>query len=269
MRFGWLIIISVLIVLPLESYAFSPLFSIRHFNEQTRVSSSPSPSYGVELASGGSNFQQSCSGSSRNCQTKNITACLTYSQSETCLFVHNNGENTLHVKIVILPARNTIKEVNITSHQTKKVNISSDVDLSSAIALTTSDGDCIITSAAAPPPENHYHKHSSYETYITPINGAYLVFLLLVVGGILTFYKLRTRGRHLEGIQYHELEMGNSAAENMEKNETENWDEDWNDDWDDEKPIKSSTDDHVLVKQANDIPTKLPNSNGRRKECVD
>ncbi|KAD5961550.1 hypothetical protein E3N88_13023 [Mikania micrantha] len=192
---------------------------------KNRVSSSPSPSYGVELASGGSNFQQSCSGSSRNCQTKNITACLTYSQS--------------------------------------------DVDLSSAIALTTSDGDCIITSAAAPPPENHYHKHSSYETYITPINGAYLVFLLLVVGGILTFYKLRTRGRHLEGIQYHELEMGNSAAENMEKNETENWDEDWNDDWDDEKPIKSSTDDHVLVKQANDIPTKLPNSNGRRKECVD
>ncbi|KAD5961392.1 hypothetical protein E3N88_12865 [Mikania micrantha] len=236
---------------------------------KNRVSSSPSPSYGVELASGGSNFQQSCSGSSRNCQTKNITACLTYSQSETCLFVHNNGENTLHVKIVILPARNTIKEVNITSHQTKKVNISSDVDLSSAIALTTSDGDCIITSAAAPPPENHYHKHSSYETYITPINGAYLVFLLLVVGGILIFYKLMTRGRHLEGIQYHELEMGNSAAENMEKNETENWDEDWNDDWDDEKPIKSSTDDHVLVKQANDIPTKLPNSNGRRKECVD
>ncbi|KAI3809197.1 hypothetical protein L1987_25167 [Smallanthus sonchifolius] len=258
-------IITVLIVLPLQSYALSPLYAFRHLYEQTNVSPSPSP------ASGGSSFQQSCSRASGSCQLKNITACLTYSQTEICLFVLNNGENRQHVKIMILPAKNTIKEINITSHQIEKINISSGVDLSSAIALTTNDGDCVINTAAtaAPPPENHFQKYSSYGTYITPANGAYLVILLLIIGGILTFFKLRTRGRHLEGVPYHELEMGNSTVLNMEEDETENWDQDWDDQWDNEKPAKSGGDDHALVKQANDLITKLPNSNGRKKEWDD
>ncbi|KAK9077979.1 hypothetical protein SSX86_002036 [Deinandra increscens subsp. villosa] len=249
------IIIALLILLPLQSYAFSS----RRLYEQTQVSPSPSPS-------GRSNFEQPCS---RSCQLKNITACLTYSQSETCLFVRNNGEDLQHVKVMILPTRNMIKEINITSHQTEKVNISSIVDLSSAIALTTNDGDCVISAAAAPPLESRYQKDSSYGTYITPINGAYLVFLLLIIGGTLTFFKLRTRGRHLEGVPYHELEMGNSTALKMEENGTENWDEDWNDEWDDEKPVKSGGNNHVLVNQANDLTTKVPKSNGRRKEWDD
>lgn len=146
-----------------------------------------------------------------------------------------------------------------------QVIISSDVDLSSVIALTTNDGDCVISSSAAPPPENHDRKYSSYWTYMTPINGAYLVILLLIIGGTLTFFKLRTWGRHLEGVPYHELEMGNSTGLNVEENETENWDQGWNDEWDDEKPVKS----HVSVKQANGLTTKFPNSNGRKKEWAD
>ncbi|KAJ0558649.1 hypothetical protein HanPSC8_Chr07g0303381 [Helianthus annuus] len=262
MSFRCLFITTLFIVLPLQSYSF------RHLYQQTHVSPSPSPSYG------GSNFEKTCSRASRSCQLKNITACLTYSHSETQLYVYNNGESLQRVKVMILPANNTFMDINITSHQMKTVNISSDVDLSSAIALTTSDGKCLISTAAAPPPENHYQKHTSYGTYITRTNGAYLVILLLIIGGLLTFFKLRTRSRHLDGVPYRELEMRNSTSVNMDEKETENWDQDWDDQWEDEKekPVKSGGDNHVLVKQvkqANDLVTKLPNSNGRKKEWDD
>ncbi|KAI7738685.1 hypothetical protein M8C21_030787 [Ambrosia artemisiifolia] len=254
--FRYYFIITLFILFPIQSYSF------RHLFQQPHISPSPSPSY-----YDGSNL---CSRESRSCHVNNITACLTYgTHSEMCLFVHNNGESLQHVKIRILPANNTIKELNITGYQMKEVNISSDVDLSSALALTTSDGNCVISTAAAPSPENRYQKYSSYGTYITPTNGAYLVILLLIIGGVITFYKLRTRGRHLDGVTYHELEMGNSTSVNMDENETENWDQDWDDQWDDEKPVKSSGDNHVLVKQANELITKLPNSNGRKKEWDD
>ncbi|KAK1421364.1 hypothetical protein QVD17_23638 [Tagetes erecta] len=270
MSFKCLIIFTAFIIMPLQSYTLSPFHSFRHLYEQTPGSPSPSPSYWVKLgASGGLNLSQSCSKASGSCQMKNITACLIYSQTDTCLYLHNNGEKTQHVKIMILPAKDTIKEINITSNQIQKVNISSDVDLSSAIALTTSDGDCVISTAAAPSPENRDHKYSSYWTYMTPINGAYLVILLLIIGGTLTFVKLRTRGRHLKGVPYHELEMGNSTALNVEENETKNWDEDWNDEWDEEKPVKSGGDNHVSVKHANDLIPKVPKSNGRKKEWDD
>ncbi|XP_076884003.1 uncharacterized protein LOC143532991 [Bidens hawaiensis] len=229
-------------------------------------SPSPGPSYRVNL---GSNFQQLCSGASRSCRINNITACFAYSLTETSLFVQNNGETLQRVKVVILPANRTIKEINITSYQMKKVNISSDVDLSSAIALTTSDGDCLINAALAPAPENHYQKYTSYGTYMTPTNGAYLLILVLVIGGVLTYFIFRTRDRHVGVVPYHELEMGNSTVENMEGNETENWDQGWDDQWDDEKVVKSGGDNHVLVKQVNDIVTKLPKSNGRKKEWDD
>nr|GFD02702.1 hypothetical protein CTI12_AA339240 [Tanacetum cinerariifolium] len=158
-------------------------------------------------------------------------------REEACLLVYNNGESPLHVKILILPANNTITDIELLSHHTEKINISSHVDLSSAISVTTSDGDCVIQ-AAAPAPENHRQKYSSYGTYINLANGACLVILLLIIGGIFTFIKLRIRSRHLEGVPYQELEMGNSTALEVEENEKETWDQDWDDGWDDEKPVK-------------------------------
>ncbi|XP_076945660.1 uncharacterized protein LOC143616822 [Bidens hawaiensis] len=200
----------------------------------------------------------------------NITACVAYSLTETSLFVQNNGETLQRVKVTILPANNTLNETNVASHQMIKVNFSSNVDLSSTIALTTIDGDCVINAALAPAPENHYQKYSSYGIYMTPTNGAYLLILVLTIGGVLTYFILRTRDRHVGGVPYHEIEMGNSTVENMEGNETENWDEGWDDQWDDEKVVKSGGDDNrVLVKQVNDSVTKLPKSNGKKKEWDD
>lgn len=240
----------------------------------------------VNIAStGGSNSsQQSCNKASRSCQLKNITACLTYSQTgtheEMSLFVQNNGENPLYVKVMILPANNTIKEIDLQSNQTLKVNISPDVDLSSTIVLNSSDGDCVIhaaAAAAAPAPapalENHYQKYSSYGKYITPTNGAYLVIILLIViGGILTFVKLRTGGRHLDGVRYHELEMGNSTAVsslNVDEDEKENRYQDWDHERGEEKPAKSVGDDLVIVKKTKGLTAKLPNFNRGRKEWDD
>lgn len=269
------LIITVFILLPLESHAFPPLYTFRHVYEQTNVSPSPSPSHGGNLASGGSTFRQFCNGASRSCQLKNITACLIYSQSgsheDICLFVQNNGENPHNVTITILPANKTIGAIDLPSLQLKKINISSDIDLSSTVALKTSNGDCVIRTGA-PPPESHYRKKSSYGTYITPIYGAYLVIILFIIGGILTVFKSRSWGRHLDGVPYHELEMGNSNAvlsPNVKENKKENWDEDWDDEWDDEKPVKSGGENDVIVKHANGSTTKLQNSNGRRKEWND
>ncbi|KAI3690160.1 hypothetical protein L2E82_48135 [Cichorium intybus] len=81
MIFRGLLIIVILTILPLRSYALSPLYSFRNLYEQRNVSPSPSPSHGVHLASGGSNFQQSCNRPSRSCQLKDIATCLTYSQN--------------------------------------------------------------------------------------------------------------------------------------------------------------------------------------------
>lgn len=271
-RWSCLLMVTVFMIItfvPQDSLALSPLYSFRHLDEQTNVSPSPSPSQGVNSASsGGSKLQQSCDTAARSCHHKNITACLTYSQSglreEVCLLVHNNGESPLHVKILILPANNTITDTELPGQHTEKINISSAVDSSSAISLTTSDGDCVIH-AAAPAPENYYEKYSSYGTYINLANGAYLVVMLLIVGGILTFIKLRIRSRHLEGVPYQELEMGNSTTLDVEENEKETWDQDWDDDWGDEKPVKSGNENPIIVEQTN----KLPNSNGRRKERDD
>ncbi|KAL4576065.1 hypothetical protein LXL04_012153 [Taraxacum kok-saghyz] len=255
-----LLIIVILIVLPLQSYALSPLYSFRHLYEQNNVSPSPSPSNGVELASGGSNFQQSCNRASRSCQLKNIAACLTYSQSgphqEIHLIVQNNDKNPLHVKIMILPTNNTIEEIDLPIHQMKKIKISQDIDSNAAISLNSSVGDCVIA------PEANYQK---YPSYITPINGAYFVILLFMIGGTLTFVKRRIRSRHI----YHELEMENSTALSSLENGTENWDQDWDDDWGDKKNVKSGDQDPVKVEQLNGLNTKLPNSNGRRKEWDD
>lgn len=271
-----LLIITILIVLPLESYALAPFYSFRHLYEQSNDSPSPSPSNGVDLASG-AEFQHSCNRASRSCQLKNIAACLTYSRNgsheEGFLLVQNNLKAPLHVKIMILPANNTIKEIDLPSHQMEKIKISLEVELSSAIALNTRDGDCVIQAAArAPAPENHFQKYPSYSTYITPQNGVYLVILLVIVGGTLTCFKSRIRARHLDGVPYHELEMGNSPALSsldLEESEVENWDQDWDDEWGDEKPVKSGGENPVMVKQANGLTTKLPNSNGRRKEWDD
>ncbi|KAJ9539809.1 hypothetical protein OSB04_026315 [Centaurea solstitialis] len=268
---GLLIIITSLIFLPLESsYALSPLYSFRHllYEKRTSGSPSPSPANGVGLgSSGGTDFQHSCSRASRSCQMKSIAACLTYSQigphEERCLLVQNNHEAPLHVKIMILPANNTIKEIDLPSHGMGKIKISLDVESSSTIALHTGDGDCIIHAAArGPAPEKHFQKYPSYNTYITPQNGAYLVVLLVIVGGTLTCFKSKIRARHLAGVPYHELEMGNSldlSSPDLEDSEAENWDQDWDDEWGDEKPVK----------QANGLTPKLPNSDGKRKEWDD
>ncbi|KVI10013.1 hypothetical protein Ccrd_011592 [Cynara cardunculus var. scolymus] len=270
-----LLIITILIVLPLESYALSPLYSFRHLYEQSNASPSPSPSNGVDFASGGTDFQHYCNRASRSCQLKNIAACLTYFQDGVevgCTRV-NNHEAPLHVKIMILPANNTIKEIDLPSHGIEKIKIFLDVESSSAIALNTRDGDCVIRAAArAPAPENHFQKYPSYTTYITPQNGAYLVILLVIVGGTLTCFKSRIQARHLDRVPYHELEMGNSPAlssQDLEDSEVENWDQDWDDEWGDEKPVKSGGENPVMVKQANGLTAKLPNSDGRRKEWDD
>ncbi|XP_071707265.1 uncharacterized protein [Rutidosis leptorrhynchoides] len=227
--------------------------------------------------------QESCIKASRSCKLKNLAACLTSSQSdshgEINLFVLNNGENPLNVTIMILPDNKTVEEIVLSSHIMQKVNFSSDVNLRSTIALNSSDGDCVIQAepaaavpAPAPEHENHYQKYYSYEKYITLTNCVYLVILVIIVGGVMTIFKLRTPGRHLDGVPYHELEMGKSKSVsplNLEEDQKEIWDQDWDDDWGDEKPVKSVGNDLVMINEANGLTAKLPNSNGSRKEWVD
>lgn len=133
-----------------------------------------------------------------------------------------------------------------------QINISDNVSGSSSIVLVAESGVCIIHMGADVPKDN-FHQLPSFDTYITPINGVYLLLVsALIIGGTLTCFTLSKRRRHLDGVPYQELEMGQSelvSSVNVEA--AEGWDQDWDDDWDEEKAVKSPAGNHVTSRTTN------------------
>lgn len=103
----------------------------------------------------------------------------------------------------------------------------------------------------------------SYYKQLTPIYGAYLLFLIaLIVGGTWACCKIRKRKRR-DGVPYQELEMGvpeSASAVNLEA--AEGWDDGWDDDWDEDKAVRSPGGRHVGSISSSGLTARSSNKDG-------
>lgn len=124
---------------------------------------------------------------------------------------------------------------------------------SSSIMLDAGTGKCTIDIGRSV--WQGYFNMPSYTMYVTPTNGAYLLGMTaLLIGGIVICCKLRKQDRHVDGVAYQELEMGQPEPHSSMKLEisAEGWNESWDNDWDDEKTVKSPNGKTISIKLAND-----------------
>lgn len=108
------------------------------------------------------------------------------------------------------------------------------------IVLNAGDGSCRLQLDRRVSVDNILQQVSLYSKHVTPIHGAYFLFLVtLLFGGTWACCKLRKK-RHQDGVVYQELEMGmpeSASAANVVT--ADGWDQDWDDDWDEENAVKS------------------------------
>ncbi|KAA8533971.1 hypothetical protein F0562_031488 [Nyssa sinensis] len=258
---------------------FRKLAERENSDEKTiHIAPSPSPVPSVSISSGGvgvDNFGQGssvdrqapatlpkeepidritdkrCDISSYRCQdNNNMIACLSQGASGSqgsFLLVQNDGEISLKVNFTDIACKHYFQGERTIE--------------------TPSQGDQYISK---PPEEKIYTQFPSYDkqfysyaTFVTPTNGAYLLFLTaLIIGGTWACCKLGKRGRHLEGVPYEELEMGRSESLSAMNVETEGWDQYWDDDWDEEKEVKSPAGNHIGNGQANGFTSKSSKIDG-------
>lgn len=234
-----------------------------------QVPPSPSPSPLAEPNDGITDERCEIS-SSRLCRDlKNMTACLPGSGPQgSFLIVQNDEENSLTVNYTILPQNTTFGVIELQKHQAKKIN--TNVGGGQSVVLNAGNGDCVIhMGSPAPEDDISYHIPSDptyvkRATYVKPMHGAYLlVLIVLISGGACACFKLRKRERHLDGVPYQELEMGQPESLSAVKAETGvGWDQDWDDDWDEEKAVKSPGRKHFSNGQPNGHASRPSNDDG-------
>ncbi|KAM3281938.1 hypothetical protein P3S67_027585 [Capsicum chacoense] len=186
-----------------------------------------------------------CAGASSKCQDDHIgmIACVFPAQKgheESFLFVQNTGENTLTLKVNVSSANKTSEDIQIPRHGVKQIIIPSKLGVSSSITLDAGTGKCTIDIGRSI--WQGYFNMPSYTMYVTPTYGVYLLgTTALLIGGIIVCCKLRKQDRHVDGVAYQELELGQPKPHSSTKLEisAEGWNESWDDDWDDEKEVKS------------------------------
>ncbi|KAK1399747.1 hypothetical protein POM88_009610 [Heracleum sosnowskyi] len=184
-----------------------------------------------------------CDKMSKKCHLNMVTACLGIEGS--LLLVLNEADTSLKVNVTVSPGNITYKDIDIPRHHAKKINISDSVRGGSSIVLHAGNENCIIHMGAVVPKDNINPQFPTLEAYITPINGAYVLFAsILIIGGTLACFK-SWKGRHtrLDGIPYQGLELSGQSdlvsSGNVEN--AEGWDQRWDDDWDEEKGVKSAS----------------------------
>ncbi|XP_041028086.1 uncharacterized protein LOC121268044 isoform X2 [Juglans microcarpa x Juglans regia] len=203
-----------------------------------------------------------CDGSVAKRCNRDMTACIQSSQSgskEVVVLVQNKGESTLKVN---LSGESISKNLEIPKHQTKNITISLTNGKSYKLLLNAGNGDCELD--VRPLVEaNVYMRFPSFDKLLTPVNGAYLLILtVLVFGGTWACFKLRKR-RHHGGVPYQELEMGlpeSVSAINVET--AEGWDQGWDDDWDEDNAVRSPGERHAGSISANGLTSRSSNRDG-------
>ncbi|EOA24186.1 hypothetical protein CARUB_v10017424mg [Capsella rubella] len=211
---------------------------------------------------------ETCAGNSNMCTTYNSLVACTLSidkgSANWLVLVQNEGEKSLKAKIV-LPV-NSLQELTLPKHQSKRVNISISGDIDK-IKLDAGKGECVLH--MYPPEANTLpFRFPSYEKLMTPINGAYfLIVSVIIFGGIWALCLCRKNRRAGGGVPYRELELsGGPGLENesgVHDVETADWDEGWDDDWDENNAVKSPGGAGKGVSiSANGLTARAPNRDG-------
>ncbi|KAK9159308.1 hypothetical protein Scep_005882 [Stephania cephalantha] len=214
---------------------------------------------------------EKCPVPSKNCNGGNkVVACIKHyygGSQELYVLVQNDGESNLTVVLTSASATISPKELEIPKHEARKFNVSLTTNAGESPEIVLKAGDCEIH--FGPTPSTSGGKFSqwipSYAYQLTPVYGAYLTFLiLLVAGGTWACCKFGKRGQRTDGgIPYQELEMGlpgTGTATNVET--ADGWDEDWDDDWDEERAVKSPGGQHSRSVSANGLTSRTPNKEG-------
>lgn len=192
------------------------------------------------------NTNESCQKATKMCRIgQTLLACIQTPQNgstELLLVVQNEGEKGVKVNINIQPPLDGSPQppIEIPKHQVEKVDISSILGKGAEIVLNAGDASCRLQLDRHVSVENILQQVSLYSKRMTPIYGAYFLFLVaLLFGGTWACCKLRKK-RHQDGVAYQELEMGmpeSASAANVVA--VDGWDQDWDDDWDEENAVKS------------------------------
>ncbi|XP_004239972.1 uncharacterized protein [Solanum lycopersicum] len=258
------VVLITLISVSLEQSNASSVHPLQHLDNQV----APSPRSGAAVKGNLGTDQVpvgqptagfgsgTCIGVSNKCQDDHIgmTACFFPAgkgHEEPFLFVLNNGDNALTLKVNVSSANKTYENIQIPKHDFKQINISSKIGGSSSIMLDAGTGKCTINIGRSL--WQGYFNMPSYTMYVNPTNGAYLLGMTaLLIGGIVICCKLRTQDRHVDGIAYQELEMGQPEPQSSMKLEisSEGWNESWDEDWDDEKADESPDGKTISIKQS-------------------
>ncbi|OMP08430.1 hypothetical protein COLO4_06483 [Corchorus olitorius] len=188
--------------------------------------------------------------------------------SELVVLVQNIGENPLKVSLSGLSDES--KELSVSKHGSEKVNISLTVIKSSKLLLSAGKGDCELLVNPSVSEGNFIFNLPSYDTLVTPVNGAYFLIVTVVIfGGSWACCMCRRRRRH-DGIPYQELEMGLPESMAADEAETaEGWDQGWDDDWDEDKAVKSPAARHVPNISANGLTARSSNRDGWENDWDD
>ncbi|KAG5585299.1 hypothetical protein H5410_045733 [Solanum commersonii] len=174
--------------------------------------------------------------------TSQLITSKKHGSTELLLVVQNEGEKGVKVNINIQPPLDGSPQppIEIPKHQVEKIDISSILGKGAEIVLNTGDASCRLQLDRHVSVENILQQVSLYSKRMTPIYGAYFLFLVaLLFGGTWACCKLRKK-RHQDGVAYQELEMGmpeSASAANVVA--ADGWDQDWDDDWDEENAVKS------------------------------
>uniref|UniRef100_A0A5B6ZHV4 DUF7356 domain-containing protein n=1 Tax=Davidia involucrata TaxID=16924 RepID=A0A5B6ZHV4_DAVIN len=217
----------------------------------------------------------SCAGSPKRCRDqKAMVACIHGFKSgskDLVLVVQIEGDSTLKVNITIpTSVKNGMNEHEILMHQTERINVSLITGQNTKIVLNAGNGDCVLHMGPLVSEGNFFQWLPSYYKPVTPIYGAYFLFLTaVIVGGTWACCKFRKRRRQ-GGVPYQELEMGLPESASVVNVDTaEGWDQGWDDDWDEDKAVKSPGGRHVGNISANGLTSRTPNRDGWENDWND
>ncbi|PIA32433.1 hypothetical protein AQUCO_04500202v1 [Aquilegia coerulea] len=203
-----------------------------------------------------------------------MIACLRHSNNGSpnfTILIQNEGDSILNVSVIV-PAfvEVSLKKLQIREHQAKKINASISTRESHRIVLKSGYGDCVLYTGV-PVSEGNFFQRIPYANQVTPIYGAYFMFLVaLIVGGTWGCCKLRKKGQRSNGgVPYQELEMALPESATAVNVDAENgWDQGWDDDWDEDRAVKSPGN-HVGNLSANGLTSRSPNREGWENDWDD
>lgn len=113
---------------------------------------------------------------------------------------------------------------------------------------------------------NPFQDFPAYATHLTPIYGAYFLFVTMVIAGGTWACCKFSRGRRADTrIPYQQLEMGTqtrSSSAVVDSNVAVGWDESWDEDWDEEEAASQPSEKHTGSVSANGLTSRSPIKDG-------